>query len=196
MINDVSSNGENALMHGILSGSLETVVVLLEAGADLSATGNRGLTAFHHAANRDHPDILEVLAVHPDGEQVIDLKDKYGRSPLDLAQVRMNCIMVVILHVSHYSYCCSLSLISMCLLTWRLLYACYMLLPVCPPRPLVQSQDHKHAMDVLLMYGAAMTKKGSIRMSKEVRRARNDFLREREEERIAALEEPKTISLS
>jgi ankyrin repeat protein len=91
MINDVSSNGENALMHGILSGSLETVVALLEAGCDLSVVADKGMTAFHHAASRDHYDILEVLAVHPEGERVMDARDKYGRSPLDLAQVGGTC---------------------------------------------------------------------------------------------------------
>jgi ankyrin repeat protein len=87
MINDVSSAGESALFHAILSGSLETVVALLEAGADLTSVASKGMTAFHHAASRDHFEILEVLAVHPDGEVMIDHKDKYGRSALDVAQV-------------------------------------------------------------------------------------------------------------
>lgn len=93
MINDVSSTGESALMYAILSGSLETVAVLLERGADLATVASKGMTAFHHAASRDHHEILEVLAVHADGERedegamIIDIKDKYGRSPLDLAQV-------------------------------------------------------------------------------------------------------------
>ena len=57
--------------------------------------------------------------------------------------------------------------------------------------------NHKKSVDVLLMYGAAMTKKGSIRMSKEVRKARAEFLKEREEEkRLAAAEVDNTIWLS
>ena len=52
-------------------------------------------------------------------------------------------------------------------------------------------------MDVLLMYGAAMTKKGSIRMSKEVRKARNEFLMEKEaEKRAQATKDDSTIWLS
>jgi len=61
----------------------------------------------------------------------------------------------------------------------------------------MQSMNHKNSVDVLLMYGATMTKKGSIRMSKEVRKARSEFLKEREEEkRLAAAEDGNTIWLS
>ena len=87
MINDESSDGETALVHGILSGNLETVVALLEGGAELNTVGKKNMTPFHEAAKRDHHEILEVLAVHPDGEVVINGKDKYGRSALELAQV-------------------------------------------------------------------------------------------------------------
>jgi len=86
MINDVSGTGESALFYAILSGSLETVVVLLEAGADLTTVASKGMTVFHQAAVRDHSEIVEVLAVHPDAEAVIDLRDKYKRSALDVAQ--------------------------------------------------------------------------------------------------------------
>lgn len=61
----------------------------------------------------------------------------------------------------------------------------------------LQAFDHKKSVDVLVMYGAAMTKKGGIRMSKEVRDARSKFLKEREEEKLAAaLEADGTIWLS
>jgi ankyrin repeat protein len=95
MINDVSSTGESALFYAILSGSLETVVALLEAGADLNEIANKGMNVFHHAAVRDHSEILEVLAVHPDAEKVIDLRDKYGRSALDVAQVCDKVLSVI-----------------------------------------------------------------------------------------------------
>lgn len=141
MVNDVSSTGETALMYSILSGSLETVVALLENGADIDAVADKGMTVFHHAAHRDRHEILEILAVHPQAEEVIDVKDKYGRTALDLAQYN----------------------------------------------------DFRKSIDILLIYGAAISKKGGVRMSKEVRKARNAFLSERE---IAKKESEQSITIS
>ena len=103
MVNDVSSTGETALMYSILSGSLETVVALLENGADIDAVADKGMTVFHHAAHRDRHEILEILAVHPQAEEVIDVKDKYGRTALDLAQVCVKFNKCRVLKVSIFS---------------------------------------------------------------------------------------------
>lgn len=170
MINDVSSSGDSALMYGILSGSLETVVALLEGGADLSIVASKGLTPFHQAAKRDHHEILEVLAVHPDGEFLIDEKDKYGRSALDIAKVLT--VTTICAHVTYFLCLSNLSTI------------------------LHQDMNNQKSLDVLLMYGAALSKRGSIRMSKEVKKARMEYLKEKEEERKAALEDHSSISLA
>ena len=55
--------------------------------------------------------------------------------------------------------------------------------------------NHQKSMDVLLMYGADIPKRRSIRMTKDVRKARNNFFKEKEDEKNE-LTKHKTISLT
>ena len=63
--------------------ALEVVKVLVEGGADVNATNRGGQTALHGATRAGRNTIVEFLAEHG---AALDVKDKQGRTPLDVAQ--------------------------------------------------------------------------------------------------------------
>jgi ankyrin repeat protein len=63
---------------------IEVMKLFLQAGADVNAANDQGFTAMHYAAQGGRNRIVEFLAAN--GAK-LDLKNKAGKTPLDLANV-------------------------------------------------------------------------------------------------------------
>jgi ankyrin repeat protein len=66
--------------------ALEAVNLLLDLGADINAINNEGDTAMHGAAYNIYPSVVELLARRGADPQVWSRPDKFGRTPLFLAE--------------------------------------------------------------------------------------------------------------
>jgi ankyrin repeat protein len=74
--------GHGLLLIAVLKGSNECIPLLIEAGADVNAPGDQGLTPLHHACQTDHEATVQVLLQH---HADISLRDDKGNTPLDVA---------------------------------------------------------------------------------------------------------------
>jgi ankyrin repeat protein len=63
--------------------ALEAVKLLVELGADVNKANDTGLTALHSAAYMGADAIIQLLA---DQGAKVDVKDKYGQTPLSIAE--------------------------------------------------------------------------------------------------------------
>jgi len=72
-----------------LQDAIPMVKLLIAAGADVNAANSRGLTPLHYAARGGNDAAVELLALH--GAR-IDVKDRIGRTPLDLANGVMTAV--------------------------------------------------------------------------------------------------------
>nr|CCC94330.1 unnamed protein product [Trypanosoma congolense IL3000] len=61
IINQPDSNGNTSLLHGASRGKLPIVVFLLQAGASIDHTNNRGQSALHRATGRGSVEVVEEL---------------------------------------------------------------------------------------------------------------------------------------
>jgi ankyrin repeat protein len=68
------------------SEALEAVNMLLDLGADINAVNNDGDTTMHGAAYNIYPRVVELLAKRGADPQVWKNPDKFGRTPLFLAE--------------------------------------------------------------------------------------------------------------
>src|SRR6185295_9862626 len=66
--------------------ALEAVNMLLDLGADINAVDNNGDTAMHGAAYNIYPRVVELLAKRGADPQIWGKPDKFGRTPLFLAE--------------------------------------------------------------------------------------------------------------
>jgi ankyrin repeat protein len=66
--------------------ALEAVKMLLDLGADINAIDNNGDTAMHGAAYGAYPTVVKLLAERGADPQVWKEKNKFGRTPLFLAE--------------------------------------------------------------------------------------------------------------
>jgi ankyrin repeat protein len=66
--------------------SLEAVKLLLDLGADVNETNNDGDTAVHGAAYNMYPKVIEFLAENGADPQVWGKPNKFGRTPLFIAE--------------------------------------------------------------------------------------------------------------
>eukprot|EP00042_Codosiga_hollandica_P003763 m.13504 g.13504 ORF g.13504 m.13504 type:complete len:263 (-) comp19988_c0_seq1:2303-3091(-) len=64
LVNTLDSFGQTALMVAARYGRTECVRALLAAGADRRLWDEKGLTALYHAVQRNHEDIVAILAEH------------------------------------------------------------------------------------------------------------------------------------
>jgi ankyrin repeat protein len=62
--------------------SLEAIRLCMEHGVDINAFNTNGQTAVHAAVNRGAPSVVKYLA---ENGAKLDMKDKQGRTPLDVA---------------------------------------------------------------------------------------------------------------
>jgi len=62
--------------------AIEAVKLCLDRGADVNAVDEDGMTALHHAVPRGST-VVRLLVEHG---AALDIKDKFGRTPLDVAQ--------------------------------------------------------------------------------------------------------------
>src|SRR5215831_197854 len=68
------------------SEALEAVNMLLDLGADINAVNNEGDTAMHGAAYNIYPRVVELLGKRGADPQIWRKPDKFGRTPLFLAE--------------------------------------------------------------------------------------------------------------
>jgi len=64
-------HGQTALMLAVSHGRLDTVVMLLEAGADVNIQDEDGSTALMCAAEHGHVDIVKYFLSQPDCDSTI-----------------------------------------------------------------------------------------------------------------------------
>ncbi len=77
------SPGEDA---GTETEVVEALQAALEHGADINAVDNNGETAMHGAAYKNHPMAVEFLAAHGAKPEVWNRKNKFGWTPLTIAE--------------------------------------------------------------------------------------------------------------
>lgn len=65
---------------------VEALQVLMELGADVNAVDNNGETAMHGAAYKNYPAAVEFLASHGAKPEIWNRKNKYGWTPLSIAE--------------------------------------------------------------------------------------------------------------
>jgi hypothetical protein len=65
------------------------VKLLIANGADVNAVNSRNLTALHYAARNGNDEVIQLLVLH--GAR-LDIKDRIGRTPLDLANGVMTAV--------------------------------------------------------------------------------------------------------
>jgi ankyrin repeat protein len=68
------------------SEAIEAVNMLLDLGADINGVNNEGDTAMHGAAYNIYPRVVELLAKRGADPQIWSKPDKFGRTPLFLAE--------------------------------------------------------------------------------------------------------------
>jgi ankyrin repeat protein len=82
--------GEPAEEAGEESEALEAVNMLLELGADINAVNDDGETVMHGAAHNIYPLVLNLLAKRGADPKVWSKPNKYGRTPLFIAEGFVN----------------------------------------------------------------------------------------------------------
>eukprot|EP00322_Chrysochromulina_rotalis_P019677 CAMPEP_0115850834 /NCGR_PEP_ID=MMETSP0287-20121206/12169_1 /TAXON_ID=412157 /ORGANISM="Chrysochromulina rotalis, Strain UIO044" /LENGTH=188 /DNA_ID=CAMNT_0003304845 /DNA_START=34 /DNA_END=600 /DNA_ORIENTATION=- len=64
---------------------LETIQVLLDAGADVKHVDMMQLTALHTAADKPNPEAMLKLLEHPDAKSMLEMADEDGCTPMHYA---------------------------------------------------------------------------------------------------------------
>lgn len=84
-VNEIGPLGRSPIFSASISGSAETVKMLISRGADLSITDVHGTTCLHEAAGRGFEDIVRLLV-----ESKVNLSspNRFGRTPLHVAAAR------------------------------------------------------------------------------------------------------------
>jgi ankyrin repeat protein len=82
--------GEPAEEAGEESEALEAVKLLLDLGADVNAVNDDGETVMHGAAHNIYPQVLNLLAQRGADPKVWSRPNKYGRTPLFIAEGFVN----------------------------------------------------------------------------------------------------------
>jgi ankyrin repeat protein len=82
--------GEPEEEAGVESEALEAVTMLLDLGADVNAVNDDGETVMHGAAHNIYPQVLNLLAKRGADPKVWSRPNKYGRTPLFIAEGLVN----------------------------------------------------------------------------------------------------------
>lgn len=84
---EASGDGGNSPLwyaaQGLPTGGVAVARLLVQAGADVNAKGEFGMTPLHMACSWGHPDM--VVFLHEHGAD-ISAEDDYGRTPIELAR--------------------------------------------------------------------------------------------------------------
>jgi ankyrin repeat protein len=83
-VNQVAADGDRPIHVACVRGSLEDVIALVEAGAEVNAVGDLGYTPLHFAASLGLAEIAEALLSH---KADLNAKNEFGETPLDVAKV-------------------------------------------------------------------------------------------------------------
>jgi ankyrin repeat protein len=70
-------------VEGDVNSRVEAVKLAVELGADANAANDMGLTALHAAAFMGSDEVIRLLVGH---NATVDAKDKYGQTPLSIAE--------------------------------------------------------------------------------------------------------------
>ena len=86
-VESTNGYGDTALHIVTCWGDLDSVKLLVSAGADINKKGESGFTPLHYAVEHEHPKIVEYLL------QVgaLSTRDEDGLKPTDLAKIHGNC---------------------------------------------------------------------------------------------------------
>ena len=82
--------GEPEEEAGVESEALEAVAMLLDLGADINAVNDDGETVMHGAAHNIYPQVINLLARRGADPKVWSRPNKYGRTPLFIAEGFVN----------------------------------------------------------------------------------------------------------
>jgi ankyrin repeat protein len=97
--NLTSEKGETLLACAAEMGFIETVQLLIDAGADVNGVSTiDGSTALHMAAGGGYESIVELLLQH---SAKIDAKDSSGRKPADTVPAPMKRLKSTRCHLAH-----------------------------------------------------------------------------------------------
>ena len=72
-------DGRTAMMWGSIQGSYDSLVLILEAGAQINIVDEAGNNSLYHAAENGHIEVVELLLTH---NAEIDRENRDGRTPL------------------------------------------------------------------------------------------------------------------
>jgi len=84
-INAPDNEGDTPLMWAAEGGKVDAARVLFEYGADVNATNNDHETALHWAVKGGYHELVQLLL----NKASPNIKDKSGKTPLDLAYERL-----------------------------------------------------------------------------------------------------------
>ena len=97
-VNLAAVRGEDpSLLHPSEDGSIEIIKMLLDRGMDINAANEQGLTALHGAVQRGqgvgNGSGEKIIALLAERGAKLDVKDKKGRTPLELARAGQGLIL-------------------------------------------------------------------------------------------------------
>ncbi|KAI1051111.1 hypothetical protein LB506_010823 [Fusarium annulatum] len=83
-VNEIGAHGRSPIFSACLSGSVESVHMLIEHGADLNITDSYGRTCLHIAAQYGYEDIVRILVK---SKVYVSTRDHQGYTPMHFASV-------------------------------------------------------------------------------------------------------------
>lgn len=96
IVNGRTAAGQTPLHAALAAGHVETALLLIEAGADVSAADARGHTPFHIAAEKGLVPVVKALLARGADAHAVDAED---RTPLSRAVTRGHTEIIDLINV-------------------------------------------------------------------------------------------------